>query len=178
MVATMSPRQSIELHGSSEREFDQILTPDALEFVAALAREFEPRRQELLAARVERRARLAAAGDTGLPGGDRLVRDGDWTVAPAPEPLQQRWVEITGPTDRKLVINALNSGADGFMADFEDADLADLAQHGRRSHQPARRDRAARSPTRARTGATTSWSTTRRRCWCARAAGICPSATC
>ncbi len=49
------------------------------------------------------------------------IRDGDWTVAPVPEALQQRWVEITGPTDRKMVINALNSGADGFMADFEDA---------------------------------------------------------
>ena len=49
------------------------------------------------------------------------IRAGDWTVAPAPEALAQRWVEITGPTDRKMVINALNSGADGFMADFEDA---------------------------------------------------------
>ncbi len=118
----MSPRQTIELQGNSEREFDPILTPDALEFVAALAREFEGRRQELLAARVTRRARLAA-GEESLRFLEETasVREGDWTVAPAPEPLTQRWVEITGPTDRKLVINALNSGADGFMADFEDA---------------------------------------------------------
>jgi len=118
----MSPRQSIELQGNSEREFDPILTPDALEFVAALAREFEGSRQELLAARVKRRARLAA-GEESLRFLEETasVREGDWKVAPAPEPLAQRWVEITGPADRKLVINALNSGADGFMADFEDA---------------------------------------------------------
>ena len=118
----MTPRHSIELQGPAEREFDAVLTPDALEFVAALAREFEQRRQELLAARAQRRARLAA-GEESLRFLEETesVRESDWTVAPAPEPLRQRWVEITGPTDRKLVINALNSGADGFMADFEDA---------------------------------------------------------
>jgi malate synthase len=118
----MAARQSIELQGSAEREFDEVLTPDALEFVAVLAREFSERRQELLEARAHRRARLAA-GEESLRFLEETasVREGDWTVAPAPAPLAQRWVEITGPTDRKLVINALNSGADGFMADFEDA---------------------------------------------------------
>ncbi|MGI8714242.1 MAG: malate synthase A [Solirubrobacteraceae bacterium] len=117
----MAARQSIELQGPSEREFDAILTPDALEFVAALAREFDSRRQELLAARVQRRARLAAGEPLQFLEQTASVREAAWTVAPAPEPLAQRWVEITGPADRKLVINALNSGADGFMADFEDA---------------------------------------------------------
>jgi malate synthase len=118
----MAVRESIELAGPSEPEFDEVLTPDALEFVAVLAREFEPRRQKLLAARARRRQRLVAGEDT-LHFLEQTadVREGDWTVARAPAPLQQRWVEITGPADRKLVINALNSGADGFMADFEDA---------------------------------------------------------
>jgi len=118
----MSPRQSIELDGPSERAYDQILTPDALEFVAALSREFDSRRRELLKAREQRRARLLDGSETlDFLSETESVRSGDWTVAPVPEPLRQRWVEITGPTDRKLVINALNSGADGFMADFEDA---------------------------------------------------------
>jgi malate synthase len=112
----------IQLQGHDERDFDTILTPDALEFVAALQREFGPRRQHLLAARSERRRRLAAGDETlGFLAETASVREGDWQVAPVPAPLTQRWVEITGPTDRKLVINALNSGADGFMADCEDA---------------------------------------------------------
>src|ERR1700759_1614101 len=112
----------IQLHGPDERGFDTILTPAALEFVAARQGEFGPRRRDLLAARVRRRARRAAGEDTlGFLADTASVRDGDWRVAPAPEALDRRWVEITGPTDRKLVINALNSGADGFMADCEDA---------------------------------------------------------
>src|ERR1700735_5489677 len=112
----------IQLQGRDERGFDTILTPDALEFVAALQREFGARRRELLAARADRRRRLAGGGGTlGFLAGTASVRDGDWQVAPAPEALTQRWVEITGPTDRKLIIDALNSGADGFMADCEDA---------------------------------------------------------
>jgi malate synthase len=118
----MPSRSSIELQGPAEPAFDKVLTPDALEFVAELQRQFGPRRLELLEARVQRRARLAAGESLGfLPDTAWVREDDDWTVAPAPKPLEQRWVEITGPTDRKLVINALNSGADGFMADFEDA---------------------------------------------------------
>jgi malate synthase len=115
----LSPR--IELRGAAEAEFDPVLTPDALEFVAQLEREFGDRRRSLLDQRRERRARLAQGETLGFLPGTADIRDGDWTVAPVPAELQRRWVEITGPTDRKLVINALNSGADGFMADFEDA---------------------------------------------------------
>ena len=111
----------LELEGSTEASFDEILSPNALEFVAELHAEFEERRQELLRAREERRARLAEGEMLDFLPETQEIRDGDWTVAPVPEALQQRWVEITGPTDRKMVINALNSGADGFMADFEDA---------------------------------------------------------
>jgi malate synthase len=105
----MTTRARLELNGPMEAGFDEILTPDALELVAELERRFGPRRRELLEARARRRARLRA--------GEML----DLNVEPAPPALQQRWVEITGPTDRKMTINALNSGADGFMADFEDA---------------------------------------------------------
>jgi malate synthase len=112
----------IQLQGPDERDFDRILTPDALEFVAVLQREFGGRRNELLQARGQRRQRLAAGEETlGFLSATASVRDGDWRVAPVPEALMQRWVEITGPTDRKMMINALNSGADGFMADCEDA---------------------------------------------------------
>ena len=111
----------LELQGSTEASFDEILSPNALEFVSELHAEFEERRQELLRAREERRARLAEGEMLDFLPETQEIRDGDWTVAPVPQALQQRWVEITGPTDRKMVINALNSGADGFMADFEDA---------------------------------------------------------
>jgi malate synthase len=111
----------IELQGPEDPAFDPILTPDALEFVAALQQEFGDRRQELLHAREQRRARLAAGETFDFLSETESVRTGDWKVAPVPDDLQQRWVEITGPTERKMVINALNSGADGFMADFEDA---------------------------------------------------------
>jgi malate synthase len=99
----------------------EILTDDALAFVAELHGRFEPRRRELLAARRERAARLADGGTLDFLPETRELRDGDWSVAPPPRDFADRRVEITGPTDRKLVINALNSGARGFMADFEDA---------------------------------------------------------
>jgi malate synthase len=118
-MKTMATR--LELQGSTEASFDEILSPNALEFVSELHAEFEERRQELLRAREERRTRLAEGEMLDFLPETQEIREGDWTVAPVPEALQQRWVEITGPTDRKLVINALNSGADGFMADFEDA---------------------------------------------------------
>ena len=101
--------------------FDQVLTDDALAFVAALHERFDTRRRELLERRAERRARLAAGELLDFLPDTHEVREGDWQVAPAPPKLQDRRVEITGPTERKMVINALNSGARGFMADFEDA---------------------------------------------------------
>jgi malate synthase len=112
---------NIELHGAMQAGFDEVITPDALEFVAELQHRFGSRREELLEARGRRRARLAKGELLDFLPDTRDIRDGDWTVAPVPEDMQQRWVEITGPTDRKMTINALNSGADGFMADFEDA---------------------------------------------------------
>jgi malate synthase len=119
----MATGTRIELRASADDPaFDAVLTPDALEFVAALQREFGGRRRELLDARAERRLRLRdGRAQLDFLGPTAAVREGDWKVAPVPDDLQQRWVEITGPTDRKMVINALNSGADGFMADFEDA---------------------------------------------------------
>jgi malate synthase len=98
-----------------------VLTDEALAFLAALHARFEPRRRELLDARAQRRARIAAGETLDFLPDTRDIRAGDWQVAPAPPGLQDRRVEITGPVDRKMVINALNSGARGFMADFEDS---------------------------------------------------------
>ncbi len=102
--------------------FDRILTPPALGFVAHLHRKFEARRRELMQMRAERQARLDSGAETlaFLPE-TRSIREADWSVAPVPADLQDRRVEITGPTERKMVINALNSGASTFMADFEDS---------------------------------------------------------
>jgi malate synthase len=99
----------------------EILSAEALEFVEGLQREFGPRRAELLERRAQRRARLAAGELLEFLPETQEVREGDWRVDPPPPALQDRRVEITGPVDRKMVINALNSGARGFMADFEDS---------------------------------------------------------
>jgi malate synthase len=107
--------------GPMSERFDEVLTDEALAFVASLHERFEPARQDLLRRRAERRAMLDAGGSLGFLEETRGVREGDWRVAPVPHDLQDRRVEITGPTDRKMVINALNSGARGFMADFEDS---------------------------------------------------------
>jgi malate synthase len=117
----MTTHAKLELNGPMEAGFEEVLTPDALEFVAELEHRFGPRRQELLEARARRRERLRAGEMLDFLPDTREIREGDWTVAPVGPDMQQRWVEITGPTDRKMTINALNSGADGFMADFEDA---------------------------------------------------------
>jgi malate synthase len=113
--------QTAQVTGPIEPGFERVLTSEALEFLAVLHREFEPSRQVCLTARAQRRARLAAGETLHFLEETREIREGDWRVAPVPADLQQRWVEITGPTDRKMTINALNSGADGFMADLEDA---------------------------------------------------------
>ena len=99
----------------------EILTPDAIEFLRRLHREFEPRRQEILAARRARAARVAAGEPLDFLSATAEVREAEWSVAPAPADLDDRRVEITGPAEPKMVINALNSGAKVFMADFEDA---------------------------------------------------------
>ena len=105
---------------------DDVLTPDAVSFLTDLQREFGERRLELLARRAERLRRLTGGGLANGELPDFLpdtagVRDGDWRIAPFPDEIADRRVEITGPVDRKMVINALNSGARVFMADFEDA---------------------------------------------------------
>ena len=105
-----------------EREIEtQILSPEAIRFVESLHREFNPRREELLALREERKKRLDAGELPSFLAETKDIRDSDWTVAPIPNDLLDRRVEITGPVDRKMIINALNSGANVFMADFEDA---------------------------------------------------------
>ena len=99
-----------------------VLTPEALELVATLERELGDRRRDLLRARAERETRLLAGDLPGFLEETRSIREGDWRVAPVPADLQDRRVEITGPAgDRKMVINAFNSGAKVYMADFEDA---------------------------------------------------------
>ncbi|MDP9341248.1 MAG: malate synthase A [Actinomycetota bacterium] len=113
--------RDVEVRGRPGDRFEEILTGEALELVAALQREFGGRRAELLQARGERQARLDAGERPDFLPGTKSVREGDWRVAPAPADLEDRRVEITGPTDRKMMINALNSGARVFMADFEDA---------------------------------------------------------
>ena len=100
---------------------DPVLTSEALEFVAGLERRFGARRRQLLARRAGVQKRLDAGERPGFLAETREIREGDWRVAEAPPDLRDRRVEITGPVERKMVINALNSGADVFLADFEDA---------------------------------------------------------
>ena len=112
----------IEVREPSEHGAEQILTPEALEFVATLQREFNPTRKQLLQRRIERQAEIDAGQRPDFLPNTEHIRQGDWRVAPTPADLQDRRVEITGPSgDRKMVINALNSGANVFMVDFEDA---------------------------------------------------------
>ncbi len=112
---------STEIRAPLEGRFQEILSDDALRFVGELHEQFDSRRRELLARRAERVARWNAGDLPDFLPETREIREGDWQVAAPPPPLQDRRVEITGPTERKMVINALNSGARGFMADFEDA---------------------------------------------------------
>jgi malate synthase len=102
-------------------EFAQILTPEALAFIAALHRQFEARRRELLARRAVRQKEFDAGKLPDFLPETRSIRESSWSVSPQPKDMLDRRVEITGPTDRKMVINALNCGASTFMADFEDA---------------------------------------------------------
>jgi malate synthase len=107
--------------GPAVERGDEVLTPDALAFVAALHERFGPRRDELLAARRVRRAEIARGGRLDFPADTAAIRSEEWTVASAPADLIDRRVEITGPTERKMAVNALNSGACVWLADFEDA---------------------------------------------------------
>ena len=117
-IATPS---GMEIRADIKPGYEQILTPEALALVAQLSRQFEPRRQELLAARVERARRLDAGERPDFLPETAHIRAGDWKIDPIPAALECRRVEITGPVERKMVINALNSGADSYMTDFEDS---------------------------------------------------------
>ena len=111
----------IQLASDQPNLYDRILTPPAVAFVAHLHRKYEERRRACMKARAERQARLDAGETFHFLPETRSIRESEWTVGPIPKDLQDRRVEITGPTDRKMVINALNSGASTFMADFEDS---------------------------------------------------------
>ena len=112
---------NIKIFGTVSEVYEKILTPDALNFIGELAREFEPRRKELLKRRKEVQKKIDEGILPDFLPETQHIRDKDWKIAPVPEDLKDRRVEITGPVDRKMVINALNSGASTFMADFEDS---------------------------------------------------------
>ncbi|MGZ6540326.1 MAG: malate synthase, partial [Bacteroidia bacterium] len=111
----------IEVVGALRAQYEEILTPEALNFIEDLERKFGERRIELLQYRQKRQVEINNGKLPDFLPETRNIRHGDWTIAPLPQDLQDRRVEITGPTERKMVINALNSGAKVFMADFEDA---------------------------------------------------------
>jgi malate synthase len=113
--------ESIQITGDITPEFEEILTPEAVTFVATLARTFAARREELLQKRAQRQAEIDAGKLPDFLPETAHIRTSEWTVSPVPADLQDRRVEITGPVERKMIINALNSGAKVFMADFEDA---------------------------------------------------------
>ena len=121
-MSTISPPEGVEITAEVPPEGAEILTNEAIALVAKLHRAFEPRRRELLAARVARAGALDEGSEPDfLPETAHIRDDKSWRVAPPPPDLQDRRVEITGPVERKMIINALNSGAKVFMADFEDS---------------------------------------------------------
>ncbi len=111
----------VSIDGAMKPGFEKVLTKEAVAFIADLQRKFNARREELLAARVERQKRLDAGEKPDFLPETAKIRESDWTVASLPQDILDRRVEITGPVDRKMIINALNCGANVFMADFEDA---------------------------------------------------------
>ncbi|ALC86986.1 malate synthase [Bacillus sp. FJAT-22090] len=113
--------KKVEIIGKEVDGIQEILTPEALDFVASLHQLFDERRKELLEARQVRQEKLNNGGTLDFLPETKEIRKGEWTIAPLPQDLQDRRVEITGPVNRKMVINALNSGAKTFMACFEDA---------------------------------------------------------
>ena len=115
------PSGRVVVDGPAVAAAEEVLTPDALEFIAGIHQRFAATRADLLSRRTARRAEAARTGRLGFLPETAAIRDGDWQVAPAPADLTDRRVEITGPTERKMMINALNSGAKVWLADLEDA---------------------------------------------------------
>ncbi|MCU4177946.1 malate synthase A [Bosea sp. BH3] len=118
---TITLPAGVVIKGALQPRFEEVLTTEALAFVADLHRRFNETRKRLLSLRTERQKRFDAGETPDFLPETRHIREGDWTVAPIPADLLDRRVEITGPVDRKMIVNALNSGAKVFMADFEDA---------------------------------------------------------
>ncbi len=149
---------------------EEIVSPGALAFVAGLAREFEPVRQRLLVARADRQRAIDAGEIPDFLAATARVRADEWSGPAAPLDLHNRRVEITGPIDRKMMINALNSGANVFMADFEDANSPtweNLVEGQVNLIDAIERTISLETP-----GKSTGSSNGRRCSWCARAAGI------
>ena len=117
---TVAP-EGVEVRGAFNEGYAEILTTEALAFIAELQRRFGPTREALLERRQEIQAKIDDGWMPGFLDETKAIRDADWVIAPIPSDLKDRRVEITGPLDRKMVINALNCGAKVFMADFEDA---------------------------------------------------------
>jgi malate synthase len=121
MAETRAYAEGVEINAPIPNEFAEILTPEAVAFVAKLSREFGGRVDEILEKRKEFQQRIDAGEMPDFLSETNDIRESDWRVAPVPDDLQDRRVEITGPPDRKMLINALNSGASTYMTDFEDA---------------------------------------------------------
>lgn len=121
LIGTYPKIEHLEIKGIFEEAYSEILTPEALQFLIALHKQFNSRRKELLAVRTLRQKDLDAGKMPNFLEETAAIRASDWKVAPLPADLLDRRVEITGPVDRKMIINALNSGAKVFMADFEDS---------------------------------------------------------
>jgi malate synthase len=113
--------KDVEIKAPIRPGYEKIMSAEAVAFLAGLERKFGPERKRLLRLRAETQARLDAGWRPDFPAETKSIREADWTVAPLPKDLLDRRVEITGPVDRKMVINALNCGANVYMADFEDA---------------------------------------------------------
>src|SRR5215467_10063348 len=120
-MTSISASQGVQVLAPVSEPHSKILSPEALEFYVTLHREFNSRRFELLRERSRRQEAINRGEMPDFLPETSVVREGQWQVSPVPADLQNRRVEITGPVDRKMVINALNSGANCFMADFEDA---------------------------------------------------------
>ncbi len=129
---------NMRITGDFTEGYAEIPTPEALEFLRELHIRFNSRRLSLLKARVERQTRIDNGELPDFSRETKYIRDTRWEIAPLPKDLQDRRVEITGPVERKMVINALNSSAKMFMADFEDSNTAILGQQYTRAYQPPR----------------------------------------
>src|SRR5260221_7191053 len=121
MTSPSSSIRGVQILAPAHPAQERVLTPAALEFIVELQRRFNPGSVELLAGRRERQKRLDGGEKPDFLPETKSIRESEWTVAPIPADLMDRRVEITGPVDRKIIINALNSGAKVFMADFEDS---------------------------------------------------------